>query len=793
MAADNAQLLLSIDASTQILREEIARGTAVVAKFAETTERDAGRAAEAFTKLGERAAETAKEFALLGAEILIGSSIKSAIESSIEYSESLVKTAQQLGTTTRFLQEFRYAAQQSAVSAEAADKSLGKFSVTLGKAAEGNKEAADSFSKIGVNIADASGNLRPSEAIFRDVADAIAKLPSPAQQAAAAVAIFGRGGQSLIPILKGGADGINAFAEEAEKAGLILKDGAIDKLEELSNSAKKVKQEFSTGLARVIADNAEALFALGRGAESAANYIGKLIDRSQGLRFLSGLGDEFHALSMSREDLARLATDQGRHDYNTARLDEARDGLNAAKKNPGFFGQGAIDDAQYTFDERQKNFNQSFAKVLTQPLAAPKEGDSGAAGGPVIKPEDKDAERAAREAARERAKAERERIEAINNARDFDKQIAAEGKSEAEARVALSGTAADRVELERQEIEDARKEYNKQIALEGPKDQGGNGKFTAAEIAQLQAANDATASLKQIKVVRDAQQATEARGLAVSEDALQAQITYLSDQAALATTADQRRLIELQILALQKEVERKTLQATIDNTKILPEDKAVARQQLAGLDAKYASKRATTLNATDNPLEAYLKSLPTDAAKAKEALESVEAEGLKSLTDGITDAITGAKSLGDAFSDVSKEIIADLVKIAVEKEIVGPLADLLGLGSGGGSGGGGGFLSSLFGGGFADGGVPPAGKISLVGERGPELLIGDGRALVSPPQILSGGQQAQRIDVHVHTTSDVAPSPLFVHTVSAAVQAGVVQSADDRRKAARPRLAGGRG
>jgi hypothetical protein len=197
-SSDSAQLLLSIDASTEILRSEVARATATIDKLEHETGKRLDEVKEHFVKLGEKVRETATEFARLGAEILIGQSIKSAIERAIEYSETLNKTAAQLGVTTTFLQEFRFAATNSAVSAEAADKSLAKYSVTLGRAADGNKTAAKAFADIGVKIADTSGNLRPAEAIFRDVADAVKSMKSPAEQAAAAVAIFGRGGQSLL-------------------------------------------------------------------------------------------------------------------------------------------------------------------------------------------------------------------------------------------------------------------------------------------------------------------------------------------------------------------------------------------------------------------------------------------------------------------------------------------------------------------------------------------------------------------------------------------------------------------
>jgi hypothetical protein len=42
------------------------------------------------------------------------------------------------------------------------------------------------------------------------------------------------------------------------------------------------------------------------------------------------------------------------------------------------------------------------------------------------------------------------------------------------------------------------------------------------------------------------------------------------------------------------------------------------------------------------------------------------------------------------------------------------------------------------GGGYADGGQPPVGKVSLVGERGPELFVPSGSGTVIPNHALGG-------------------------------------------------------
>jgi hypothetical protein len=54
-------------------------------------------------------------------------------------------------------------------------------------------------------------------------------------------------------------------------------------------------------------------------------------------------------------------------------------------------------------------------------------------------------------------------------------------------------------------------------------------------------------------------------------------------------------------------------------------------------------------------------------------------------------------------------------------------------------------LASIFGGGFADGGSPPVGKISVVGERGPELFVPSTSGRIIPNHSLGGSTVEQNI------------------------------------------------
>lgn len=121
------------------------------------------------------------------------------------------------------------------------------------------------------------------------------------------------------------------------------------------------------------------------------------------------------------------------------------------------------------------------------------------------------------------------------------------------------------------------------------------------------------------------------------------------------------------------------------------------------------------------------------------------------LKDKFSDALADIVFSFDGATDSAKRFAEQIAKMIVEKKITGPLAEgILGLidGSGGSSGssgssGGGIFsgIASIFSGlGFADGGRPPVGKASVVGERGPELFIPDSAGTVIPNGGFGGKQ-----------------------------------------------------
>lgn len=187
----------------------------------------------------------------------------------LELASSLGETAQQLGVNTAALQEYRYAASQAGVAQEEMDNALSKGTKVLGEAAAGAKKPAAMYEKLGISIRDAKGQVRNFGDIIPEIAQAISKLPTPAEKAAAATALLGKSGQKLLPLLNEGKAGVDAYREAAHKLGIVLTDEMIAKADEAADKMGTLNQVMEAQEAVFATENADAILKY----NEALNYL----------------------------------------------------------------------------------------------------------------------------------------------------------------------------------------------------------------------------------------------------------------------------------------------------------------------------------------------------------------------------------------------------------------------------------------------------------------------------------------------------------------------------------------
>ena len=162
------------------------------------------------------------------------------------------------------------------------------------------------------------------------------------------------------------------------------------------------------------------------------------------------------------------------------------------------------------------------------------------------------------------------------------------------------------------------------------------------------------------------------------------------------------------------------------------------KKEYTGEDAKQLIGLIKTIDELKKKNEELDKS-KKKAEELKQKFMDIGEEIEGSIKNNLRDAITGAQSFGQAMTNVLNRIRDKIIDAQIDK-LIGGFGEAFGAGASGGERKGiGGFLGGLIGGLFANGGQPPVNKISVVGERGPELFVPKTAGTIIPNNALGGG------------------------------------------------------
>ena len=321
---------------------------------------------------------------------------------------------------------------------------------------------------------------------------------------------------------------------------------------------------------------------------------------------------------------------------------------------------------------------------------------------------------------------------------------------------------------------------------------GQNRKKEAAELLKIQVLqaqlNTSTALLGIDKQIATAQVDGDKAKLAELEytRALEASELKIAEiRARGISEAETQRRIKLEENRLEKELldidtkralERKKLeksfQTTVDGLTIeLGLAQAVTREEenRLKLQQKRLSLQGNGLNddqinqilalegrlqAAQAPIQQYMtqlqKSLNDVDAQIVRMAQTIETELGSAMSSAITGVITGTQTveqamasmfenIGKAFIDMATQMLAQQLILSVLKGFTGGSANM----------GGSGYFDSMTGKGvagpnfgFAEGGYPPVGQASLVGENGPELFVPGRQGAIVPNDIFAATRAA---------------------------------------------------
>lgn len=175
----------------------------------------------------------------------------SKLGSSMDAIDDLGASADKIGVAAESLQTLRFAAGQSDVEIGTLDAGLKKLNLQMGQAANGAKPAQEAFAALGLDF-QKLGTLTATDQ-FAVIAEKIKNIDNPAQQAAAAVEIFGKSGAELLPLLKVGASGITELEKKANDLGVVLTTDQISGVKEANDAVGRLSAAWDGMFNSVIA------------------------------------------------------------------------------------------------------------------------------------------------------------------------------------------------------------------------------------------------------------------------------------------------------------------------------------------------------------------------------------------------------------------------------------------------------------------------------------------------------------------------------------------------------------
>lgn len=249
------------------------------------------------------------------------------------------------------------------------------------------------------------------------------------------------------------------------------------------------------------------------------------------------------------------------------------------------------------------------------------------------------------------------------------------------------------------------------------------GQIDATEQSNLVAKSKELAAQEKLAVSLDFRQRRQAEQDAKAGALLDLRTAQLDAEKAATDSAQRRKEIDLKIIDLRFDELVAAQERIVADTQASDAAKEIARLRIEQLNAERRGAITTTNRQNESQYERYRRDISSSDTLADD-IDRIKINTLEAVTDELTNATKAALGLKGAFGD----IVGELIRIGIQRRLIGPLADaLFGKADGSNGGGiGGNILGSIVGaitGKRASGGNVVQGKPYMVGEMGRELFV----------------------------------------------------------------------
>lgn len=324
---------VGIEGVEQVKKEldSLGQGIKDMGKSASTT-KGLDDISESLKNINSSASFTGMEIAKLSAGVAtltaaaytVGKTIFGIANTTALAGEAMLKMSQQTGMSVESLSALKYAADLSNTNIMVISSSLGILSRNLTLQQGETNQSAKALADLGIYAKDSTGHLKPMDVLLLEISDKFVGIKNESERSAYAMALFGRGGGNLIPLLLEGSAGITKMTEEAKRLGITF-----------TAETAKAADDFTDNLVRLKAHTEALTYSIGNFLIPAFNRLLEAFLTPENLKAQDALrGVEFRVKTL-KEAIQRtseeLKNGQGDTATLTGRLKSLESQLQAAE------------------------------------------------------------------------------------------------------------------------------------------------------------------------------------------------------------------------------------------------------------------------------------------------------------------------------------------------------------------------------------------------------------------------------------------------------------------------------
>lgn len=265
-----------------------------------TAERTSRRVRGAFTRMsagadGLRTRVVATSRGMRGLAAIAGVALGGGfVKQALAATDAIGKFADRLGVGVETLQELEFAASQSGIATNQFRTGLQRMTRRAAEAAQGTGEAKDAFRQLGIQLTDNQGNLRSTEDLLGDIADAFSGVESQAERVRLAFKLFDTEGVTFVNLLRLGKSGLEDLRKAARDAGIVLDESLVRKAEAANDAIDVLSRAMSSTFTEAAIKISDVLKSNQAELQATIKLIGQI--GSVATRVLTGIASEFKSM-----------------------------------------------------------------------------------------------------------------------------------------------------------------------------------------------------------------------------------------------------------------------------------------------------------------------------------------------------------------------------------------------------------------------------------------------------------------------------------------------------------------